>query len=43
MKPGPEVRDFIGKKVAEIVSGIQKKDSNLLVGMEFVYDNIFRN
>lgn len=41
MKPGPEVRDFIGKKVAEIVSGIQKKDSNLLVGMEFVYDNIF--
>ena len=27
--------------MAEIVSGIQKKDSNLLVGMEFVYDNIF--
>ncbi|MDI6737578.1 MAG: hypothetical protein QME12_03610 [Nanoarchaeota archaeon] len=41
MKPGPEVRDFIGKKVAEIVSGIQNRDSNILVGMEFVYDNIF--
>ncbi|MFH1065254.1 MAG: hypothetical protein V1734_01985 [Nanoarchaeota archaeon] len=41
MKPGPEVRDFIGTKVAGIVSDIKKSDSSLLVGMEFIYDNIF--
>ncbi|MDD4878317.1 MAG: hypothetical protein PHO02_04755 [Candidatus Nanoarchaeia archaeon] len=41
MRPGEEARLFIGKKVGEIAKAVNEKGGSMIVGMEFVYDNLF--